>query len=102
MKQADADGKEVRETNVGESPQLAVEIACRGFALKRFDVESIKNRECEDCLGSIYGGGEKLVLKKLDVKWFCMWTATGSNVMMCDAQSVHNTDDDVRGIMLCV
>jgi hypothetical protein len=98
----DADWKEVRETNVGESPQLAVEIASGCFALKRFNVESIKNSKGEDCLGSVDGGGEKFVLKELDMNLFCIVTATGLYLMVCDAQSIHNTDNYVRQILLGV
>lgn len=98
----DAYWKKVRETNVGESPQLAVEIAGGCFALKRFNVESIKNSKGEDCLGSIDGGREKFVLKELDMNLFCIVTATGLYLMVGDAQCVHDTDNYVRQILLGV
>jgi hypothetical protein len=93
MKQRDADWKAVRETNVGESPQLAVEIAGGCFALKRFDVESFKNRKGEDRLRSVNGGREQFVLKQLDMNFFRLVTTTELYPVMCDAQSIHDTDD---------
>jgi hypothetical protein len=97
MMQGDTDRKLVREAAICKPSQLTVKVACRCFALKRFNVIPIKNREGEYSLWTLYGLREQLCLQKLNVQWPCMLAVTRLYPMMSDTQSVHNTDDNVRG-----
>jgi hypothetical protein len=55
MMQGGTDRKLVRKAAICEPSQLTVKVACRGFALERFNVIPIENREGEDSLWTLYG-----------------------------------------------